>query len=341
MSGTASSVRVPSAGPARVDRIAYLGPEGSFTHQAAAGWEGASTQLVPLRAAADVFAEVASGAVTHGVVAIESSVEGYVVPSLDAIVASPDVVAVDETFVPITFDAFVLPGSTGTLHQVVAHPHGLAQCQGFTDRRGLLPVPATSNAAACRDVQPGQVALGPPLCGELYGLAALETGVEDFAGARTRFLLLARRDEVVVHRRADGEGDASQTSAEEHPPLAWRSMLAITPHRTGPGVLARITAAFGTRGVNMSSLITRPVKALEGRYVFILTVDAAPWSPDLRAVLAGLLGAGDSVKTLGVFPTRGELDRTVDLDRVPAGSVRSGSPDAEVARGLLWGSDGP
>lgn len=336
-----SAVRPP------VERVAYLGPEGSFTHQAAVGWAAATTHLVPLRSVPEVFAAVAAGEVSHGVVAIESSVEGYVVPSLDAIVASPDVVAVDETFVSITFDAFVLPGTADAdesaeaavaPHQATAHPHGLAQCQGFVDRHGLLPVPASSNAAACRDIQPGQVALGPPLCGELYGLTTWETGVEDFAGARTRFLLLARRDEVVVpevHRAAAvPTNGASETSAQ-----SWRSMLAITPHLTGPGVLARITAAFGARGVNMSSLITRPVKALEGRYVFILTVDAAPWSHDLRAVLGGLLGSGDSVKTLGVFPTRGELDRTVDVDRVPAGSVRSDSPDAALARGLLWGSD--
>lgn len=303
--------------------LAYLGPEGSFTHQAATGWSAATTTLVPVRTVPEVFAAVASGEASHGVVAIESSVEGYVVPSLDAIVSAPEVVAVDEAFVSITFDAFVLPGSTVAPQQATAHPHGLAQCQGFVDRHGLLAVPASSNAAACRDIQPGQIALGPPLCGELYGLTTWETAVEDFSGARTRFLLLARRDEVDV--------------AGDDAPTAWRSMLAITPHLTGPGVLARITAAFGARGVNMSSLITRPVKALEGRYVFILTVDAAPWSADLHEVLRGLLDAGDSVKTLGVVPSRGELDRTVDVDRVPAGSVRAGSPVADLDRGLLWG----
>lgn len=309
-----------------VSRLAYLGPEGSFTHQAASGWAVPGvTELVPLRTVADVFAAVTAGQVSHGVVAIESSVEGYVVPSLDAIVASAEVVAVDETFVPITFDAFVLPGSDVSPTQATAHPHGLAQCQGFVDSRGLMPVPATSNAAACRDITPGQVALGPPLCGDLYGLTRWASAVEDFSGARTRFLLLARRDSAQAPGRS-----ASST--------AWRSMLAVTPHVTGPGVLARITDAFGARGVNMSSLITRPVKALEGRYVFILTVDAAPWSADLREVLSGLLDAGDSVKTLGVVPARGELDDTVAVDRVPTGSVRAGSADAEQRRALLWGS---
>ncbi|MEP7765281.1 prephenate dehydratase domain-containing protein [Sanguibacter sp. 25GB23B1] len=309
-------------------QLAYLGPDGTFTHEAALRWArepaAAGATLVPVRTVADVYDGVDSGAFTHGVVAIENSVEGYVVPSLDAIVSAENVVAVDETFVEITFDAFARPGSGDPVTQVTSHPHGLAQCQRFVTARDLVPVPATSNAAACRDVGPGQLALGPRLCGELYGLETVERGVEDFHGARTRFLLVTSRDAAARARRTAADGDA------------WRTMLAITPHATGPGVLARITQAFGSLGVNLSSLITRPVKALEGRYVFIVTVDGAPWDAGVRGVLEGLLAAGDSLKTLGVFPARGELEGTVDAHRVPTGSVRVDAPGAVLDHGLLW-----
>lgn len=314
----------PDAG----SRLAYLGPEGTFTHEAALRWthEAGPTgmALVPVRTVADVYAGIHEGAFTHGVVAIENSVEGYVVPSLDAIVSAEDVVAVDETFVEITFDAFAPAGSTGPVTQVTSHPHGLAQCQDFVTARDLVPVPATSNAAACRDVRPGQVALGPRICGELYGLDTVARGVEDFHGARTRFLLLTSRDTAAGTTRTHDAGDA------------WRTMLAITPHATGPGVLARITQAFGALGVNLSSLITRPVKALEGRYVFIVTVDGAPWDAGVRGVLEGLLEAGDSLKTLGVVPARGELEGTVDAHRVPQGSVRADASTTALDRALLW-----
>lgn len=312
-------------------RLAYLGPEGTFTHEAALGWAralgaapgGPSLELVPLRTVADVYAQVASGDVSHGVVAIENSVEGYVVPSLDAIVAAQDVVAVDEAFVTITFDAFALPDDAGPATQVSSHPHGLAQCQTFIAEHALTTVPATSNAAACRDIVPGQLALAPRICGDLYGLRAHTRSVEDFHGARTRFLLLTSRDSAV-------------DAGADNTPGARRTMLAITPHVTGPGVLARITDAFGALGVNMSSLITRPIKALEAKYVFIVTVDGAPWDAPLRSVLEDLLAAGDSVKTLGVFPSRGELDETVEVHRVPAGSVQAGADEAALRRGLLW-----
>ncbi|MFC8923601.1 prephenate dehydratase [Cellulosimicrobium sp. NPDC057127] len=314
--------------------VGYLGPEGSFTHQAAVGWaEGhGAAPLVARGTVGEVFAAVAGGDDARGVVAIENTVEGYVVPSLDAIVGSPDVVAVDEVVLDIEFDAFVRHDH-GELTEVSAHPHGLAQCQGFVARTGLRTVAAASNAAACRDAAPHQVALGPRICGELYDLRTLERGVEDFAGARTRFLVLATRTEA----------PAVLARARDRHAGAWRTMLAVTPVVTGPGVLARITRSFGERGVNLSSLVTRPLKHVHrvaGAYVFVLTVDGAPWDEPVRAVLGDLLRAGDSLKTLGVVPARGELDdgvhADVDAAHVPVGSVGPGTSAPALASGLLW-----
>jgi prephenate dehydratase/chorismate mutase/prephenate dehydratase len=302
--------------------VAYLGPEGTFTHAAALAWPG--TTPVALPTVQDVYRAVEEGSADRGVVAIENTVEGYVVPSLDALLASDDVVGIDEAVLEIAFDAFVRPGA-GELTEVSAHPHGLAQCQGFVARTGLRPVPAASNAAACRDATPHQVALGPRLCGELYGLETYERDVQDFAGARTQFLLLARRDDARQALDAARHAEGAR----------WRTMLAVTPVVAGPGVLARILAAFGAGGLNLSSLITRPLK-VAGRYVFVLTVDAAPVDPALRAVVQGLLDDGHLLKTLAAFPERAERAVVLDLDHVPSGSVDGTAAPADLARELLW-----
>ncbi|SKC52447.1 prephenate dehydratase [Krasilnikoviella flava] len=323
-------------------KIAYLGPEGTFTHEAVRRWardagSPPDVEQAPLATVRDVHDAVASGAADRGVVAIESSVEGYVVPSLDALVGSPDVVAVDEVVLDISFDAFVRPGhadgaGAAGLREATAHPHGLAQCTRFVAERHLLPVPASSNAAACRDLADHQVAFGPRLCGELYGLETLATGVEDFTGARTRFVVLSRRDDAVaawapVRTASAGAGRDG-----------WRTMLAVTPVVTGPGVLARVTAEFAERGVNMSSLVERPLKVRERQYVFVVTLDGAPWEPQVRDLFAALLGAGDSLKVLGAFPVAPGgpgLDGVLP-DHVPTGSVLGQDDDATLARGLLW-----
>lgn len=313
--------------------VAFLGPEGTFTHQAVLTWaterDARDVRPEPLDTVGQVHDAVASGSADQGVVAIESSVEGYVVPSLDALVGSGDVVAVDEVVLEVSFDAFVRPGHADPagLREATAHPHGLAQCTRFVAERGLQGVPASSNAAACRDLADHQVAFGPRLCGELYGLETLATGVEDFAGARTRFLVLSRRDAAAgvwaPLRAAQG---------------AWRTMLAVTPVLTGPGVLARVTAEFAERGVNMSSLVERPLKVREGQYVFVVTLDGAPWEPQVRDLFAALLGAGDSLKVLGSYPVAPGgpgLDGVLP-DHVPTGSVLRDDAAADLDRGLLW-----
>ena len=305
-------------------RTRFLGPVGTFTQVAAQHWAGIDGELEPMTELRQVYESVENESCDFGVVAIENSVEGYVVPSLDLLLNS-NVVAVDEFQVPITFDAFVLPDCPDVPHVVVSHPHALAQCGRFIQEVGVPVRPATSTAAACRDLKPGEIGIGPNVCGDMYGLRTLRSAVEDYSGARTRFLLLT--DRTTARERI--RGMAAQPAAH--------MMIAATPQVTGPGVLARLATCFADRGINLTSLISRPLKGHESKYCFVLTLGGHPQNAMVRGALEELLAAGDVVKTLGVFESFPSLAASDLVPVAPKGSARIASSTKALDEALLWG----
>ena len=317
--------------------MAYLGPAGSFTHAAAEEWirgrahaavpggtpaDSDALAAEPSSSAAEVLASVGSGRAAFGVVAWENNVEGPVVPVLDALIELGDVAGIDSVVVDIAFDAFVRPDH-GELTEVVAHPHGLAQCRAFGRREGLASVSASSNAAACRDVGRHQVALGPAICGRLYGLKTYARSVQDFSGARTQFLVVTARERA---------GRVLAVSRD----VPRRTILAFIAAQTGPGVLADILEVLRAAGLNLSSIVTRPIKAEVGKYTFVVTFDAAPWDDVAQRVLRRLLDRGEWLKVLGVYPASGQIDSRIPPDALPAGWVGGRDDSGSVSRGLLW-----
>lgn len=304
-------------------RLHYLGPEGSFTHAAAlensARFErlmGAGMQPVAQTTARGIF-EAVETSDDLGIIAVENNVEGYVVPNLDALIDSPHVVGIDRVGLHVTFDAFVRPGH-GQLREVTAHPHGLAQCQAFIDRTGLTPVPATSNAAACKNLTDTQVGLGPTICGELYGLDTLESGVEDYSQARTDFLLIANREVAAAILRRLHTDQQRQ----------YETIVTFIPLQTGPGVLATALDVMRDAGLNMTSFISRPIKGHDGTYSFIATLDAAPWEERFVRAVGELTDNGSWVKTLAVYERPERPSPPVETWMLPVGGVRSVSEPA-------------
>lgn len=329
--------------------LTYLGPEGTFTHQAAltaadrlAPVLGERPRVVPADDVPAIMRAVESGA-SWGVIAWENNVEGYVVPNLDALIDASDAAGFARVGVDVAFDAFVrLPaGDAGRPDpadyagaKVSAHPHGLAQCRRFVDGHRLRPEPAASNAAACRDLRPGDVALGPSLCGPLYGLTTLAAGVQDFDGARTEFLVLVPRAEATRLLAAARDGGEAE----------YETIVTFIPLSTGPGVLADLFDVLRDAGLNMTSFISRPIKGHDGTYSFIATIDTAPWQPRFRRVLGEVAEHGDWVKVLAAYPRRERPNPPVDAWMLPEGGVhlvagglgQDWRTDARVRKELLW-----
>ncbi|MGE4425948.1 MAG: prephenate dehydratase [Solirubrobacteraceae bacterium] len=270
--------------------LAFLGPEGTFTHRAALDLATTGETLLPLDHAADVIAAMSDGRADGAVIAFENSLDGPVAANLDLLIATDEeVVVVAERVIEVVFTLWRRPDDDAPLTGVVAHPVGLAQCQGFIREHGLQTRGASSNGVACREVaadgEPGWAALAGPDAGTSFGLVATRVGVQDDSRAATRFLRLGRRCPPPTGRD--------------------RSAFVLRPDRDRPGSLAHLLQEFSARGLNLTAIKSRPTKELLGEYVFFVEAQGHLQDPHMREATLGLLRSSVDVRFLGSYPEDG------------------------------------
>jgi prephenate dehydratase len=267
--------------------VAYLGPEGSFCHQAARMLHTHADEFIPMKDVKSVVAAVERGEVRHGLVPIENSVEGEVTSTVHEIVFNTANVFVrEEVVIPVSFHAYTnSPHAMPTT--VVSHPFALAQCQNFISSSNLIVKSADSTSAACENLAKNPdstvVALGSVLAGELYGLHIYKENVEDNTAAHTKFYLLSR-------------SLPSQRTQDE-----YRTWIALVPPDNHTGVLADILQCFSSRGLAVFSISSRPLRTELGAYCFILTTEGWIGDAAVTEALQELYNIGSTVRVLGSF----------------------------------------
>lgn len=285
--------------------IAYLGPEGSFCHQAALMLKTEASELLPMKDVKSVVAAVERGDVMHGLVPVENSVEGEVTSTIHEIVFNTSRVVVrEEVVVPVSFHAFVSSPSAAPT-TAVSHPFALAQCQKFISRKALSTKTSDSTSAACQNLaqhpDDSVVALGSPLAGDIYGLHVYEENVEDNKLAHTKFYLLSR---ALPKQRQD---------------VDYRTWIALVPPDNHTGVLAEILNIFATRGLAVFAISSRPLRAEIGAYCFILTSEGWIGDDAVNDALKELIAIGSTVRVMGSFPAwsgAGVVVSLTDLESV-------------------------
>jgi prephenate dehydratase len=272
-------------------RVGYLGPAGTFTHEAlvASGVEG---EPVPLPTVHDTVMAVHDGAVERSLVPIENSLEGSVNSTLDALaLETEEVVIVGELIHPVR-QCLVARAAVALeeVATVVSHPHASAQCRRFLrERLGPARVlAAASTAEAVRQVTSGDdrgaAAIGTRLAAELYGGEVLLSGIEDVPENQTRFVWLAR------------EGGGGRGGP-------WKTSIVFSGAGAGsPGWLVRCLSEFAFRGVNLTRIESRPSRQGLGRYMFFVDLEGRAEDAAVAGSIDGLRAHADAVRVLGSFP---------------------------------------
>jgi prephenate dehydratase len=276
-------------------RVGYLGPEGTFSHEAlirASEAEGAA--LVPLPTIHDAVLAVHERKVERALVPIENSREGAVNATLDALAFETDDVAIVGELVHPVRHCLVArePRELGEIVTVVSHPQASGQCARFL--RSELPdaavLAAISTADAVRQVARRDdvaAALGTRLAAELYGCVVLREGVEDDHANETRFVWVA------------------PTGAVAPPPAGARAKTALMFWGAGsvaPGWLVRCLSEFAFRGVNLVRIESRPLRQGLGAYMFFVDLEGTVEDTDVAGAIGGLRTQAETVRVLGSFP---------------------------------------
>jgi len=265
--------------------LAYLGPRGTFSEEAALRYRRDQTQLRPYATWPEIFEALAGGEVDEAVVALENSCEGSVNLTLDFLAGREDVFIRAELVLPVVQNLLARPG-TAEIGKVYSHPQALAQCYRYLRRnlpRAVL-VPAESTAAAARKAaaSDGTAAIGTARAAGLYGLEVRAAAINDQAENVTRFVVLGRGE------AARGEGGTKT------------SLVVFIVDR--PGALYRILQEFAVRGLNLTRIESRPTGNRLGEYHFFIDVIGHREDPPVAEALRAVSSQSARVRLLGSYP---------------------------------------
>jgi len=266
-------------------KVAYFGPEATFTHMAAREKFGSSTVFVPLPTITDIFQEVSQHRANYGVVPIENSTEGVVGHTLDLLVES-DVRICAEVSLEVHHCLLSRSGRFDDIERIVSHPQALAQCRRWLashcSRVRVEEVASTAQAAHMAAEDGSLGAIASELAREVYGLELVKENIEDHANNITRFVVIGDQE--------------SQPSGDDKTSVAFSVKDEV-------GILHRMLDPFAKNRINLTKIESRPLKQKPWEYLFFLDFEGHAKEPTIQRAIKKLEKSCTFMKILGSYPS--------------------------------------
>ena len=284
-----------------IKKIAYLGPEGTFTEEALLKYienlqkkddkavdNEEDIEKIPFSIISEVIKSVDRGEVQEGIVPIENSNEGSVNMTLDVLTFESEAKIISEITIPIKHHLIAKKGTElKNIKKIISHPHATAQCRVYLNSNflGSEVIAANSTAEAVKKLKEAEgdtAAIGTKIAAELYGLDIIVSDIEDNKDNKTRFVIV-------------GNFIAPKTGND-------KTSIVCFLQKDKPGSLFNILKEFAERNINLTRLESRPAKKDLGDYVFMIDMEGHVHDKTIYEVLESLRNKVYLVKLLGSYP---------------------------------------
>lgn len=262
--------------------ISFLGPKGTFTHEAA---HMLGENLIPYCTIPAVMESVSNNECQFGVVPIENSIEGPVGLTLDSLAHNFDLKIFKEIILPINQNLIVNPNTKmEDITDVYSHSQAIAQCQGFISKNKIQPHYAVSTASAAKSIlgDNSKAAIGNAKAAEIYGLEILKPNIQDLDNNETRFVVLSNND----HKPTGSD----------------KTSVIFSIYEDKPGMLYRILGVFEKYHVNLTKIESRPSKKGLGKYLFFVDFYGHRDEVIVQNILSEIANLTYFLKVLGSYP---------------------------------------
>ena len=269
-------------------KVAFLGPEGTFSQEASKKHFGQAVETVPVGSIGQVFREVENGTVDYGVVPIENSTEGVISYTLDVFMNSPLKISGE---VKLRIHQNLMMSSDASdddwkkVTRVYSHQQSLAQCREWLDNN--LPnaerIPVSSNTEAARQSKEdqGSAAIAGVLAAETYGLNIIHSNIEDDKENTTRFLVIGKQDV---------------------PPCGIDKTTLMISAKNRAGALYHLLAPLADNGLDMTRIESRPSRNANWEYYFFMDINGHIDDENVARALKELEEEAELVRVLGSYP---------------------------------------